>query len=313
MDFDLPSLDTFVRLADCGSFSEVARAQRISQPAVSCRVAKLESALGLHLFARQAEGLKLTRDGSLLLDQARLILREHEGLGVRMAHFLRESRGVVKVMVDLSTAGSRLVNALEHDEGLPAPLEIIRPNAACVWDEALRGHMVDIVVTATFLNAGDQASLQRYDLERQQGTTIAWNRAYYDFAPERFQFPEVLRSTILVPGEGLVPGYRRFLERWCQDSYGSLPPDISAFDDEAMARDACCAGLGVMIFPGDAEIRMGLAAAGLGMIKTFEFLLPEAYSYSIFIRAGERSSQLLRTAMRIRELHKDVDTVKLEI
>ena len=53
MDFDLASLETFVRLADCGSFSEVARAQEISQPAVTFRVAKLESVIGLRLYVER--------------------------------------------------------------------------------------------------------------------------------------------------------------------------------------------------------------------------------------------------------------------
>lgn len=303
MDFDLASLETFVRLADCGSFSEVARAQEISQPAVTFRVAKLESVIGLRLFQRHQEGLQLTREGVTLLEQARRILREHEALGVRMAHFLREARGTVKLMVDRSEAGDRLVAALDEGPHATAALEVVRPEPEKAWVAALRDHVVDLVVTGSFLHAGDHASIQRYDLERQRGSTLAWNRDYFDFDPGRFQFPEVLRSTILVPGESLVTGYRPFLEKWCLESYGLLPPDLLSFDDEASARDACIAGLGVMVFPGDADHRMGLSKTGLGIVKTFEFLLPNAYSFSIFVRAGERLPLVLETGMRVRELH----------
>lgn len=303
MDFDLASLETFVLLADCGSFSEVARVQDISQPAVTFRVAKLESVIGLRLFERHPDGLKLTRDGTTLLEQARRILREHELLGVRMAHFLRESRGTVKIMVDRSEAGDRLLDLLARSENASDTLEVVRPEAGHPWDRALREQVVDLVVTGSFLHAGDQAALQRYDLERQRGSTLAWNCDYFDFDPERFHFPEVLRSTILVPSESLIPGYRPFLEKWCLESYGLLPPDLLAFDDESSARDACIAGLGVMVFPGDAERRMGLAKTGLGLLKTFEFLLPDAYSFSMFIRAGERHPMVLHTAMKISELH----------
>lgn len=303
MDFDLASLETFVRLADCGSFSEVARAQDISQPAVTFRVAKLESVIGLRLFQRHQDGLQLTREGVTLLEQARKILREHEALGVRMAHFLRESRGSVKVMVDRSEAGDRLAAALHKGGYTAAGLELIRSGLGPAWDDALRDHAVDVVVSGSFLHFGDHSSLQRYDLERQRGSTLAWNCDYFDFDPVNFRFPEVLRSTILVPGESLVPGYCPFLEKWCSESYGLLPPDVLAFEDEASARDACIAGLGVMIFPGDADLRMGLSKTGLGIVKTFEFLLPDAYSFSIFIRAGERLPLVLQTAMKIRELH----------
>jgi DNA-binding transcriptional LysR family regulator len=303
MDFDLASLETFVRLADCGSFSEVARTQEISQPAVTFRVAKLESVIGLRLFQRHQDGLQLTREGVTLLEQARRILQEHEALGVRMAHFLREARGTVKIMVDRSETGDRLVESLDRSRQASATLEVVRPDPGKAWDVVLRDQEVDIVVTGSFLHLGDHSSLQRYDLDRQRGSTLAWNRDYFDFDPGRFHFPEVLRSTILVPGDSLVPGYRPFLEKWCLESYGLLPPDLLAFDDEASARDACIAGLGVMIFPGDADQRMNLSKTGLGVVQMFEFLLPDAYSFSIFIRAGERLPLVLQTAMRIRELH----------
>ena len=115
MDIDLASLETFVCLADRRNFSEVARIQSITQPAVTCRVAKLESVIGLRLFERHPDGLRLTREGIALLEDARRILREHDALGVRMAHFLREARGGVKIMIDRSEAGDRLVRDLsEH-------------------------------------------------------------------------------------------------------------------------------------------------------------------------------------------------------
>ena len=303
MDFDLASLDTFVRLADCGSFSEVARTQQISQPAVTFRVAKLESVIGLRLFQRHQDGLQLTREGVTLLEQARRILREHEALGVRMSHFLREARGRVKIMVDRSEAGDRLVESLEKGRQDSGILEVVRPEVGKPWDAGLRDHAVDIVVTGSFLHVGDNSFLQRYDLERQCGSTLAWNRDYFDFDPDRFQFPQVLRSTILVPDESLVPGYRPFLEKWCLETYGLLPPDLLSFGDDGSARDACIAGLGVMVFPGDADQRMNLSKTGLGIVKTFEFILPDAYSFSIFIRAGERLPLVLQTAMKVRELH----------
>jgi DNA-binding transcriptional LysR family regulator len=289
-------------LADCGSFSEVAKAQEISQPAVTFRVAKLESMIGLRLFARNPDGIRLTREGEVLLDQARRILMEHDALKVRMGHFVRESRGRVKMMIDRSETGERLVEAIAGDPATPAGLEVVRPERGGPWDRLLREQAVDIAVTGSFLHAGDQATLQRYDLGRQRGSTVAWNRDYFDFDPAGFRFPGILRSTILVPGESLVPGYLPFLEKWCLDSYGLLPPDVRVFEDEASAREACLAGLGVLVFPGDAERRLSLARTGLGIVKTFEFLLPDAYSFSLFIRAGERQPMVLNTAMKVSEL-----------
>lgn len=299
MDLDLPCLETFVRLADCGSFSETAVIQKISQPAVSQRIARLESTTGLRLFLRQQERLEVTRDGRELLDIARKILSEHEGLGLRMGRHVREARGVVRVMIDVSFAGARLTKALGNYKPEGGVLEIVRPEARMNWVDAIEQHEVDIVVTGTFLQAGNVPSLQRVELERQRGSTIAWNRVYFDFEMEDFSFPETLRSTILVPSERLIPGYLSFLAKWCHDSYGTLPPDVMAFDDEEAARGACVAGLGVLIFPGDAAARMAMDANELGIVKAFDFLLPDAFSYSIYVRAGERSQRVLQTAVKI--------------
>ena len=299
MDLDLSCLETFVRLADCGSFSETAVIHKISQPAVSQRIAKLESTTGLRLFLRHQERLEVTRDGKELLEIARKILAEHDGLGARMGRHIRESKGIVRAMIDASFSGARLTRNLGALKLEGGQLDIVRPNGRMTWAEALAQHDVDIVVTGTFLQAGNVATLQRVELERQRGTTIAWNRVYFDFDIEDFSFPETLRSTILVPSERLIAGYLPFLEKWCHDSYGSLPPDVIAFDDEEGARDACVAGLGVLIFPGDAAARMSMNMGELGVVKTFEFLLPDAFSYSIYVRAGERNQTVLQTAVRI--------------
>jgi DNA-binding transcriptional LysR family regulator len=87
---------------------------------------------------------------------------------------------------------------------------------------------------------------------------------------------------------------------------------VRPFDDEEAARDACVAGLGVLIFPGDAAARMSMNAAELGVVKTFEFLLPDAFSYSIYVRAGERNQRVLQTAVRIADDHRSQRRIPLD-
>jgi DNA-binding transcriptional LysR family regulator len=303
MDPDLPCLETFVILADCGSFSETAALQRISQPAVSQRIAKLEAGTGLRLFLRTQEGLTPTREGKELLGIARRIVAEHERLGIRMGRHVREIKGIVCVMIDRSITGERIADGLRRRLTGEEKIEIVYPDEFACWIEALENYQVDIAVTGTFLQAGHVASLQRVELDRQRGTTLAWNRVYFDFDPQGLRFPEILRSTILVPSEKLIPGYLPFLERWCTESYGLLPPDMISFDDEISAREACLSGLGVLVFPGEADTRMQIETAGLGMVKTFEFLLPDAFTYAIHFRAGEKSAKVMETALTIKGVY----------
>lgn len=304
MDLDLPSLETFVRLADCGSFSETARCLDISQPAVSQRVARLESVIGLRLFVRGQDGVKPTREGAQLLDIARDIVRKHGELCVRMDHYVREGRGVIRAWIDRSVAGDALVRRILRHESLAGGLEIVRSGDETTdWKNALREYHVDFVITGSFLHAGELSGFHRFNLETQGGATIAWNPVYFDFHPTELTFPEALRSTLLIPSESLVSGFAGFLERWCLDTYRVLPPDLRTFEDEAAAREACQSGLGVLVFPGAADLRMDLGSTGLGVIRPFRFLLPDAYHYSLHLRGNERNQAVLQAALKTSELY----------
>ena len=70
----LAALRAFVRVAEAGSFSAVAREMGATQPAVSRQVAGLEEHLGARLFQRTTRSLTLTEDGRDLLGHARRVL-----------------------------------------------------------------------------------------------------------------------------------------------------------------------------------------------------------------------------------------------
>lgn len=75
---DIDSVRTFAAVADLGRFQEAAIGLRISQQAVSKRIARLEQSLGTTLFARTATGARLTLDGRAFLPHARELLRAAE-------------------------------------------------------------------------------------------------------------------------------------------------------------------------------------------------------------------------------------------
>ncbi|MER7890060.1 LysR family transcriptional regulator [Micromonospora sp. NPDC094482] len=75
---DIEAVRTFVAVADAGQFQEAAIDLRITQQAVSKRVANLERSLGVILFARTARGARLTLDGKAFLPHSRELLRVAE-------------------------------------------------------------------------------------------------------------------------------------------------------------------------------------------------------------------------------------------
>lgn len=75
---DITALQAFLAVADNASFSLAAEQLFITQPAVSKRVAALESELGTPLFDRIGRQIVLTEAGRALEPHARLILEELE-------------------------------------------------------------------------------------------------------------------------------------------------------------------------------------------------------------------------------------------
>ena len=64
----------FSLLARCGSFSATARELNVTTPAVSKRLAQMETRLGVQLVNRTTRRMSLTPEGELYLAQARRIL-----------------------------------------------------------------------------------------------------------------------------------------------------------------------------------------------------------------------------------------------
>ena len=63
----LANLESFIRSAECGSFSAAARRLGVTPAAVSRNVAMLERNLGVRLFQRSSRSLTLTEDGERFL------------------------------------------------------------------------------------------------------------------------------------------------------------------------------------------------------------------------------------------------------
>ena len=72
----LLELTAFVRAAETGSFSRVAREFGVSQPSVSRMVASLEARLGVKLLLRTTRQVSTTDAGAALLERARHVLGE---------------------------------------------------------------------------------------------------------------------------------------------------------------------------------------------------------------------------------------------
>ena len=90
-------LESFVHVAELGSFSKAALVQGIAQPALSRQVRALEIELRQPLFDRNGRGVTLTPAGQRLLAHGRGILQQVE----RARQDLDEHRGAATGLLSI--------------------------------------------------------------------------------------------------------------------------------------------------------------------------------------------------------------------
>ena len=84
-------LETFVKVAECGSFTKAADALFVTPTAVMKQINALEKELSVTLFDRTNQGLRITKAGESFLQDARYIL-EYTERAVQKAREIEEAK-----------------------------------------------------------------------------------------------------------------------------------------------------------------------------------------------------------------------------
>ncbi|MEV4249027.1 LysR family transcriptional regulator [Streptosporangium canum] len=118
-DLDLATVRAFVAVTEDRYFSEAAATLGITQQAVSKRIAKLESDLGVRLLSRTRTGAELTKDGEAFLHHARALVSIADQ-ALEMLHGRRRSLRVDVLdtrlaSIDVIRAFHRTVEDVEID------------------------------------------------------------------------------------------------------------------------------------------------------------------------------------------------------
>ncbi len=100
MRFELSHLETFIAVAQLGSFSLAAEHLHITQPSVTSRIQRLESMLGTKLLVRTTRSIKLTTQGEQLLDEATSAL---QGLRQLVEKFRRDAESARQRVIVAAT------------------------------------------------------------------------------------------------------------------------------------------------------------------------------------------------------------------
>lgn len=108
----LDAMQTFVRVAEAGSFIAVANQLQVARSVVTRQVAALEKHLGTQLITRSTRSLTLTAAGSAYLEKCRVILNMVDAAESSLAEEKAVPRGRIRLGLPLSYGLQALVPLL---------------------------------------------------------------------------------------------------------------------------------------------------------------------------------------------------------
>ena len=234
MDITWDQAQTFLAVAEHGSFSEAARVLRLGQPTISRRVAALEDLVGGPLFRRGKRGAELTDHGRRLVPAAEQMARW-------AAEFQRQADGLEETPAGRVRIASPPGFAVEY----LAPLAGVARER---WPEI----RLEVLASVDYVNlsrgTADLAVRTRPATEPELVTlySSSWElgifaaSSYVERLPPRVTLAQLDWVTWAFPYEAVEP--RPFLE--------SQVPDFApafASDDYLVQKAAVAAGLGAMI------------------------------------------------------------------
>ena len=180
---EIQHLREFAAIAETGSFSKAARRLRIAQPPLSRHIRQLEDELGIKLFERSATGVRITREGSLLLQQARTVLDDASAL------------------LDLATRARA---------GLASTLHIAMAPGLCEVVNRIRIHLVKTVPQLS-IEGTDMSSAQQYAALRRRLVDVGLLRHMPDDAEIETE-PLFAERFVVLVGEGHPLAKKRTLK-----------------------------------------------------------------------------------------------------
>ena len=105
-----PHLETFVHVADAGSFNKAAEELFITPPAVIKQITSLEASLDIKLFIRSPRGLTLTEAGKSLYRDVKYIIQYCKESVVRAKNAAEDGDRVIRIGTSPMTPGQFLLD-----------------------------------------------------------------------------------------------------------------------------------------------------------------------------------------------------------
>jgi len=234
---DLESLVFFKSVVDTGSVTQAAKQMNRVQSNVTTRIRNLEERLGVQLFLRHGNRLKLSAEGEVLRGYAERILRLSSE--AESAMLLRAPQGTLRLGTLESTAAARLPPVLSqfHELYPDVSIELVTGSTSRLLDMVQR-YEVDAAFISEPFHAPELAVQEAFDEEL---VIIAARSATDVLDPKQLS-----RCTAIAFSVGC--SYRRILEEWFV-STGVAPHRILEMASYHAIVACVAAGTGIGIMP----------------------------------------------------------------
>lgn len=235
---DTRALRYFQVVAEYGSYSRGADALRISQPAVSRQIRKLELDVGRALFRRHGHGVTLTEAGRVLLDRAQSVFRQFDEARAEIRGAAKGPSGAIAIAVP-PAAGRWLVPPLAERmaEALPGvQLRILGGFSGTIHDWLVRGR-VDLALVHDPL---PQKGFRLLPLAEEEVCLVGTPGAPA-LARGHARPADLVDLPLILPGRPNAS--RRLLDDWLAEEGGAPAPRLEV-DDHSVIRALLRAGMG---------------------------------------------------------------------
>ena len=249
------ALRYFQTVAEFGSYSRGSEFLRISQPAVSRQIRKLEEELGHALFKRHGHGVSLTDAGRILLERSQVALRQLEQTKAEIQGGSSTSpSGVISFAVP-PAAGYFLAPALVARFGAEFPnvfLKVVGGFSGYIHEWLVRGQ-VDLACVHDPL---PQRGFEVVPLIREQ-VYLVGKAGGAVFRRGSVGIGDLVELPLVLPSRPNAS--RRLLDSWVAQKGISLTIKLEV-DDHSVIRGLVRQGIGVTLLTQgafDADLRHG--------------------------------------------------------
>nr|WP_225955242.1 LysR family transcriptional regulator [Kibdelosporangium phytohabitans] len=135
---ELRHLRTVCAIAEAGSLTKAAAVLRMSQPALSARLNRLEQEIGAELFVRSAHGMTPTKVGDFVLLRARAILHGVDELARDAARLTNDSSSAIALGGTIESVSVGLVELLGDSADVRLVMEY---SPLLLWDLLVAGRL----------------------------------------------------------------------------------------------------------------------------------------------------------------------------